>query len=51
MKNSSNEIHDLRAKDDKILRDSAQVQQILAQLEADLSRKENQRVKEKSKKT
>ncbi len=50
MKKSSNKIQMLRAKAEASLNKTAKIQQILAQLEATLSRKENQKVKEKSKK-
>ena len=45
------ELQKLRAKAEGSLNNSAQLQQALAQLEASLSRKENQKVTEKSKKT
>ncbi len=48
MSKSSSEIQELRAKAEASLNKTAQLQQALAQLEANLSRKENQKVKEKS---
>ena len=50
MTNSSEEIQKLRAKAEASMNKTAQLQQALAQLEATLSRKENQKVTEKSKK-
>ena len=50
MKNKSNQIHNLRSNDDAAFTNTAQVQQALAQLEANLSREENQKVTEKSQK-
>ncbi len=50
MKHSSEEIQELRAKAEASLNKTSQLQQVLAQLEATLSRKENQKVKEKSQK-
>ena len=49
MVNSSDEIKRLRAKAESSLNKTAQLQQALARLEATLSRKENQKVTEKSK--
>ena len=49
MKNSSEEIQKLRAKAEASLNKTAQLQQLLAQLESSLSRQENQKVIEKSK--
>ena len=51
MKKSLEEIHEVRAKAEASLNKTAQLQQALAQLEASLSRQENQKVLEKSKKT
>ncbi len=51
MKNKSNEIHEICAKAEASLKKTAQIQQALAQLEATLSRKEDQKVTEKAKKT
>tara|TARA_B100000214_G_C23776678_1_gene539373 strand:+ start:297 stop:452 length:156 start_codon:yes stop_codon:yes gene_type:complete len=51
MKNKSHQIHSLRAKAEESVNKTAQFQQALAQLEATLSRKENQKVIEKSKET
>ena len=51
MKNSLEEIQKLRAKAEASLNKTAQLQQALAQHEATLSRKESQKVTEKSKKT
>ena len=48
MKNKSSQILKLRSSDDAALTNTAQVQQALAQLEANLSREENQKVTEKS---
>ena len=50
MKNSSDEIEKLRKKAEASLNKTAQLQQALAQLEASLSRKEDQKVSEKSQK-
>tara|TARA_Y100001968_G_C19421272_1_gene751870 strand:+ start:1923 stop:2120 length:198 start_codon:yes stop_codon:yes gene_type:complete len=50
MKYSSKNIQELRAKAETSLSKTAQLQQALAQIEANLSRKENQKVSEKSKK-
>ena len=49
MKNSSEEIQKLRAKAESSLNKTARLQQIIAKIEASLSRKENQKVTEKSK--
>ena len=51
MKNSSDEIQELRTKAEASLNKTAQLQQALAQLEATLSRKEDQKVSEKSQKS
>ena len=48
MKNSSEEIQNLLAKEEGSMNKTAQLQQALARLEATLSRKENQKVTEKS---
>ena len=48
MKHSLQEIQPLRAKEEASIKKTAQLQQVLAQLEANLSRKENQKVTEKS---
>ena len=50
MKNKSSQINKLRSNDDLAFTNTAQVQQALAQLEANLSREENQKVTEKSQK-
>ena len=50
MKNSSISINKLRAKAEVSLNRTAELQKVLAQLEADLSRKETQKVQQKSKK-
>ena len=50
MKNLSQEMQKLRSKAEASLNKTAQLQQALAQLEATLSRKENQKVSEKSRK-
>ena len=47
MKHSSKEIQKLRAKAEASLNKTAQLQQVLAQMEATLLRKENQKVTEK----
>ena len=49
MTNTSENIQKLRAKADASLNKTSQLQQVLAQIEATLSRKENQKVNEKSK--
>ena len=49
MKHSSEEIQKLRSKAESSLNKTAQLQQVIAKIEASLSRKENQKVKEKSK--
>ena len=49
MKNSSISINKLRAKAEASLNKTAELQQVLAQLEADLSRIETQKVQQKSK--
>ena len=51
MKYSSDEIQELRTKAEASLNKTAQLQQALAQLEATLSRKEEQKVSEKSQKS
>ena len=51
MKNSTEEIHKLRSKAEVSLNKTAQLQKALAQLEANLSRQENQKITEKSKQT
>ena len=51
MKISSITINKLRAKAEASLNKTSELQQVLAQLEADLSRKETQKVQEKSKKS
>ena len=48
MNHSSDEIQKLRAKAEASLNKTAQLQQVLAQIEATLLRKENQKVIEKS---
>ena len=50
MKNSSEEIKKLRAKAEASLSKTAHLQQVLAQIEATLSREESQKVIEKSQK-
>ena len=50
MKKSSEQIQKLRAKAEASLNKTAQLQQVLAQIEATLLRKENQKVNEKSQK-
>ena len=50
MKYSTDEIQKLKAKADAALNKTARLQQAQAQLEASLSRKEDQKVTEKSKK-
>ena len=47
MKHSSKEIQKLRAKAEASLNKTAQLQQVLAQIEASLLRTENQKVTEK----
>ena len=49
MKKTSVEIQRLRSKEESALNKTAQLQQALAQIEATLSRKESQKVTEKSK--
>ncbi len=49
MKNSSEEIQKLRAKAEYSLNKTARLQQVIAKIEASLSRKEIQKVTEKSK--
>tara|TARA_Y100001968_G_scaffold329135_1_gene377787 strand:+ start:2752 stop:2907 length:156 start_codon:yes stop_codon:yes gene_type:complete len=51
MENTSKEIQRLQAKAEASLSKTAQLKQVLAQIEATLSRKENQKVTAKSKKT
>jgi len=48
MTHSSEEIQQLRAKAEAAMNKTSQLQQVLAQIEAALSRKENQKVSEKS---
>ena len=48
MRNSSEMIQGLRARAEASMKKTAQLQQALAQIEAALSRKENQKVSEKS---
>ena len=48
MKNSVEEIQKLRAKAESSLNKTSQLQQALAQIEAELLMKENQKVSEKS---
>ena len=48
MKYSTEEIQKLRAKAEASLNKTAQLQQVLAQIEATLSRTENQKVREKA---
>ena len=50
MKNKSSQILKLRSNDHAAFTNTPQVQQALAQLEANLSREENQKVTEKSQK-
>ena len=50
MKNQTEEIQKLRAKAEASINKTAQLQQALAQIEAALSRKENQTVSDKSQK-
>ncbi len=49
MKSSPEEIQKLRAKAESSLNKTARLQQVIAKIEASLSRKENQKVSEKSK--
>ena len=49
MKKTSVEIQRLRSKEESALNKTAQLQQALAQIEANLSREESQKVTEKSK--
>tara|TARA_Y100001968_G_scaffold304518_1_gene319593 strand:+ start:206 stop:364 length:159 start_codon:yes stop_codon:yes gene_type:complete len=49
MKQTSEELKKLRAKAEAAMNKTAQLQQVLAQIEATLSRKELQKVTEKSK--
>ena len=51
MKNSSISINNLVAKAEASLNKTSELQQVLAQLEADLSRKETQKVQQKSNKS
>ena len=51
MKNSTEVTQKLRAKAESSLYKTAQLQQALAQIDATLTRKENQKVTEKSQKT
>ena len=48
MKHTSEEIQKLRAKAETSLNKTSQLQQVLAQIEATLSRAENQKVREKA---
>ena len=48
MKNTSTEIHNLKAKAEAAMNKTAEIQQVLAQIEATLSRTESQKVSEKS---
>ena len=48
MKNSSEELQKLRAKAEASLNKTAQLQQVLAQIEANLLMKENEKVTQKS---
>ncbi len=48
MKNSTKDIQKLRVESEVSINKTAQLQQDLAQIEADLSRKENQKVLEKA---
>ena len=48
MKYSKEQIQKLRIKAEASLTKTAEIQQVIAQIEAALSRKENQKVKEKS---
>ena len=48
MNNSSEEIEMLRSKAEASINQSAQLKQVLAQIEATLSRKESQKVTEKA---
>ena len=50
MTNSSEELHKLRIKAEASLNKTSQLQQVLAQIEATLSRTENQKVTEQSRK-
>ncbi len=50
MKITSEEVHKLRAKAEASMNKTTQLHQALAQIEAALSREENQRVSEKSQK-
>ncbi len=50
MEKSFEEIQKLRANAEASMNKTSQLQQALAQIEASLSRKENQKVREKSKK-
>ena len=49
MKHTSEELQKLRSKAEIAINKTSQLQQVLAQIEATLSRKENQKVIEKSK--
>tara|TARA_Y100001978_G_C23272445_1_gene236502 strand:- start:297 stop:452 length:156 start_codon:yes stop_codon:yes gene_type:complete len=51
MKNLQNELKSLRSRAEVSLNKTAKIQKALAQLEATLSRKENQKVTEKIQKT
>ena len=48
MKDSIEKIQDLRLKLEATINNTSQIQQVLAQIEASLSREENQKVTEKS---
>ncbi len=48
MKHSSEELNRLRAKAEVSMKKTSELQQVLAQIEASLTRKEVQKVKEKS---
>ena len=50
MNNSSDKLKKLRAKAEASINKTSQLQQVLAQIEAAISREENQKVKEKSNK-
>tara|TARA_Y100001968_G_C19355246_1_gene716836 strand:+ start:256 stop:408 length:153 start_codon:yes stop_codon:yes gene_type:complete len=50
MNNSSDKLKKFRAKAEASINKTSQLQQVLAQIEAAISREENQKVKEKSNK-
>ena len=50
MKTAFNELQKLRAMDEKSLNETAELQQVLAHIEATLTRTENQKVYQKSQK-